>query len=1112
MPPSAPILRLLGAPALLSDASDAGAPLPLAPKDALLLALLALDGAQPREQLAALLWPANAPGAARANLRQRVKRLQAMCAAPLLALQGGTLALAVAPDLHMLPALLQADAGAARGDLLGQLRFDDEDSAALWLASARVRVHTARNQALQAQVDSLVAAGRPDAAGPWLQRLVTENPADEQLARQLMQWLHQRADRGAAATAYAQLRATLQREHGTEPDPQTQALAAWIARGGPAAAAEATRTAIAASAITQAALLRPPQLLERQSQWTQLEAVWAEGGIAVVLGSAGSGKTRLLDDFCSHVALPLRLRAHEGDHGVPHALLARWVAAREAAARQLPAWAQLVLAQLHPALGTAAEAPVTPLRLSQALQQLAQADRAVCIDDLQFADAASLALLPTVLAGLHCCLLALRGPALPPALQPWLDSAPRQVHRLQLPHWTPAAVQQLLEQAALPLAEPGAWAAQLWQHSGGHPQLLLDTLRALPQPGAGDAAPWPPPATLPLPPQAALRVAAMLAALSPLARDTAHFAALAGDSFGVDLAAAVLGQDLQALGAAWVELQAAGLLSAGGLLHGLVREATAAALPEPVRMALHAPLARRLAERGAAPALLAWHWQAAGQPAEAAAQHEAAARSAATQSRRDAQRHHWAQAARLWAQAGRDEAADDAAGEEAVVVLTAGQASECLALCDALLARARNPRQWARGLRLRAWALAYRREWEATLQAVEKALPAVHAAGDPAWLSETLGLHAIVAAQLQRTALAEQALQAARALVIDPAAWELRLNHLSRIADALLYLQRVPEALATYEDCLALAERPEARTQRLSLLNNTALLLHRLGRGEAALARAQEALALAEALGQLQGQVGGQALVHAALLTAAAGRFDEALPLAERGITVLQALQAPQVRAIAQNHLAWIWCCLGQGARALQLLRSDDNDDSDLLDTLVRLRRWTLRGELQRLCGTAPPGPPPADWADCTDPSTRAQAELALARALPPQDSAARLAEMAAQLAAQGHAAHALHARVLRVQALARQPESRMLAAAEAQAVAADLAHTTPLAAYLPEVWSVLADACRRGGESDAAARCDAQALAWVQRASSAHVPAAFRAGFEQRNRVNAALLRAPPA
>lgn len=1100
MPPSVPILRLLGAPALLPDGA---APLPLAPKDALLLALLALDGAQPREQLAALLWPANAPGAARANLRQRVKRLQALCAAPLLALQGGTLALAVQPDLQLLPALLQADADAARGDLLGQLRFDDEDSAALWLASARMRVHTARNQALQAQVDSLVATGRPDAAGPWLQRLVADNPADEQHARQLMQWLHQRADRGAAVAAYAALRTTLQREHGTEPDPQTQALAAWISRGGPATTAEP------AAAITQAALLRPPQLLERQAQWAQLEAVWAEGGIAVVLGSAGSGKTRLLDDFANQVALPLRLRAHEGDAGVPHALLARWVAAREVAARQLPAWAQLVLAQLHPPLGTAAEVPATPLRLCQALQQLAQADHAICIDDLQFADAASLALLPTVLAGLHCCLLALRGPAGPPALQPWLDAAPRRVRRLQLPHWTPAAVQQLLEQAALPLADPGAWAAQLWQHSGGHPQLLLDTLRALPQPGAADGRPWPLPASWPVPAQAAQRVGAMLASLSPLARDTAHLAALAGEHFSVDLAAAVLGLDLQALGAAWTELQAAGLLSAGGQLHGLVREATAAALPEPVRMALHAPLARGLAERGAAPAVLAWHWQAAGQPAEAAAQHEAAARSAGTQSRRDSQRQHWAQAARLWAQAGRDEAAYDAAGEEAVAVLTAGQASECLVLCDALSARARNPRQWAHVLRLRAWALAYRREWDATLQAVEKALPAVHAAGDPAWLSETLGLHAIVAAQLQRTALAEQALQAARALVIDPAAWELQLNHHSRIADALLYLQRLPEALATYENCLALAERPEARTQRLSLLNNTALLLHRMGRGDTALARAQEALVLAEALGQLLGQVGGQALIHAALLNAAAGRFDTALLLGERSLAVLQALQAPQVRAIVQNHMAWIWCCLGQGARALQLLRSDDNNSDDSLDTLVRLRRWTLRGELQRLCGTAPPGPPPADWADCTDPATRAQAELAMARALPPHAGAARLATLAAELLAQGHAAHALHARVLRVQALAQLPAHQAQAAEEAQAIAADLAHTTPLAAYLPEVWVVLADACRCGAAPEAAARFDAQARAWVQQAGGAHVPAAFREGFEQRNRVNAALLRA---
>ncbi len=1086
-----PAVHLLGAPRVQTRDTV----LPLAPKDALLLALLALDGPQPRDQLAALLWPASAPAGARANLRQRILRLQALAGQPLLELQGSTLALqpTLPIDVAQLQALLQADADAARGELLGQLRFDDEDAAAQWLAAARGRVQTTRNQVLQQQVDALRESGGGARAMPWLQRLVGDNPADETHARQLMQWHHGRADRGAAAAVYAALRETLKREHGSTPDPQTRALAEWIAADNRAAAPRA-------AAIASAALLRPPRLIEREAPWAQLERVWAEGGIVVVRGDAGIGKTRLLGDFAEHVGLPLRLRAHEGDRGVPHALLARWVAAREDAARQLPAWARLDLATLHPALGDAAAAPAQPpsaLRLSQALGLLARADTAVCIDDLQFADHASLHLLPTVLAGLRCCLLALRGPALPAPLQSWLAQLPQGVQLLNLAPWSVAGVQALLDDAELPLDAAEGGAARLWQHTGGHPMLVLATLRALQQAGTSSLPP-----TLPVPGEAAGFVAARLAALSQHARKIAQVAAFADEAFSADLAAEVMGVPLPALSDPWAELHAAGLMNDAAQLHGVVQAAARASLPEPLRVAMHAALARALVRRGTAPARLAAHWEAAREPAEAAACHEAAAAEAFRRSRRDEQRTHWREAARLWQQAGRGDAAFAAGCEEAEAALTAGNPSDCLALVDTWQPRAADPHQWARVLRLRAWALAYRREWAPALAVVQQAQAPIRTAAVPSWSSEMIGLQAIVAALLGQTVLAEQSLQQARALVIDPADWELQLNHLTRIGDALTYLQRLPEALAMLETCLDLAERPEARTQRLSLLGNCTLLLYRLGHHAAALRRSREALALAGAIDQLHGQVGGQVLMQTALLAAASGCYAEALDLADRSLAVLAPLQAPQVLAMAQNHLAWIWCCLGQPARALQLLRSAEAE----INLQTRLRRWTLRGELHRLCGTAPAGPPPEDWAACDDPATLTQAELALARALPPEEAAPRLATLAARLAAAGQPAHALQARVLRLQPLAAL--QRDAAEREALALAQALQQTTPLAAYGPEVLLSLHAALPRG--SAIARDTWAAAQRWVQQVAQEQVPEAFREGFLQRNRVNLVLAQPP--
>ena len=53
-----------------------GTPVSLAPRDAALLARLALEGPTLRARLAALLWPESAPEAARNALRQRLFQLR----------------------------------------------------------------------------------------------------------------------------------------------------------------------------------------------------------------------------------------------------------------------------------------------------------------------------------------------------------------------------------------------------------------------------------------------------------------------------------------------------------------------------------------------------------------------------------------------------------------------------------------------------------------------------------------------------------------------------------------------------------------------------------------------------------------------------------------------------------------------------------------------------------------------------------------------------------------------------------------------------------------------------------------------------------------------------
>ncbi|MEY3252253.1 MAG: hypothetical protein RL227_1226, partial [Pseudomonadota bacterium] len=168
-------LRLLAAPALRRDNAVW---MPLSSKDALLLAVLALEGARPREHLAVLLWPHSGAAGARANLRQRIRKLQELSQQTLLASEGAMLSLRedVLCDVHRLDSLLAADAAAARGTLLGELSFDDEDAARHWLRLARQRVAAARDAGLRAAADACMRRGEIDAALPWLQRIADEHP------------------------------------------------------------------------------------------------------------------------------------------------------------------------------------------------------------------------------------------------------------------------------------------------------------------------------------------------------------------------------------------------------------------------------------------------------------------------------------------------------------------------------------------------------------------------------------------------------------------------------------------------------------------------------------------------------------------------------------------------------------------------------------------------------------------------------------------------------------------------------------------------------------------------------------------------------------------------
>lgn len=595
------LLRLTGSPHW--TAPD-GRRQPLSRKDAALLALLAWDGPSPPERLATLLWPEAPPQRSRSSLRQRLFRLRRDTGAELAT---GQPLLALAPGVAH-------DLGAPDGEaaeLLGTLDYGDGSELDAWVAQARRAWNARRVDALTGTAARHEAAGELAAALATTQRLVALAPLQEHAWRRLMRLHALRGDRAAALAAFEEMERGLRHELGARPSDETLQLLRQVE--------QAAQPVPLPRRVLPPALVRPPRLVGRAHELRAMAAAWDSGRAFMLVGEAGRGKSRLLDEFLAgHEAL--RLQARPGDDRVPYALAVRLLdrAVVRLADGALGAAERGELARLHPAFGTAPAHPGHQGALWHAVERLLLALRdggtaALAVDDLQFADFASLDLLRWLAAAETLAPLrfafATRPPAPGSALADWwADSTrPDPVPLGALSEWD---VQALLESLALPEAVPSL-APALRRHAGGEPFHLLETLKDLVLHGA-------PADGLPRPASVAALLQRRLAALSAPAQALLRVAAIAGADFQVPLAAQVLGQPPLSLADAWAELEVQGVLVDCAFCHDLMREAALESLPAALRPPLHAAVALALQHAPGVPAgRRAEHWLAAGRWAEA---------------------------------------------------------------------------------------------------------------------------------------------------------------------------------------------------------------------------------------------------------------------------------------------------------------------------------------------------------------------------------------------------------------------------------------------------------------------------------------------------------------
>ena len=325
---------------------------------------------------------------------------------------------------------------------------------------------------------------------------------------------------------------------------------------------------------------------------------------------------------------------------------------------------------------------------------LAHGLQALVVDDLHFADEASVEFLQSLLqaealAALHWGFA--QRPAEAGGAAERLRAALEEVARLETGVLQPLDLAQLADLVeSIGLAELSAerLAPALLRHTGGNPLFALETLKDLVL--SGDAA-----AIEPRRPPAAAgdgRCAgrAPSGQLSSEALRLARVAALAGPEFSAELAADVLEAHPLDIAEPWRELESAQLLRGGAFAHDLIFEAALASVPLPIARLLHKRIALHLAARAVLPERTAPHWAGAGEWQRAGEAYAAAARRAQGASQRSHEVECWNQAAAAFDQAGAADAAFDARCESIhalIVVRGVTQANLGVEACSRWRAR-----------------------------------------------------------------------------------------------------------------------------------------------------------------------------------------------------------------------------------------------------------------------------------------------------------------------------------------------------------------------------------------------------------------------------------------
>jgi len=1102
--PTAPAvwLNLLGVPHWRNVAGVVGH---LTGKDAALLAKLALDGPQSRLGICELIWPHSAPHKGHANLRSRASRLHVAARAEFIeAAEQIRLHHGVTVDLLRIQDMETAELLSA-GPLLAGVDVGNQDELDKWLSEARRRVAEVIVDTLTARAEALERCEHlPEAFAP-ARRIVELKPLAEAGWYRLMKLQYLCNDRAAAQETYWRCAAVLRDELGIQPGTLMRELMQTVEA--------AERPSVSRYRPVPASVLRPPILVGRSHAWQTMWAAWQQRQAFMLVGAAGMGKSRLLEEFCRDQQGCVSERAAPGDECGTFALLGRLLLQIERLfAPELTKAAQQELARVHPAFGSEPSVPPSIQLLELAIENMLASSmdkglRVIVLDDLHNADASTLETLRRVstrpsLAGLRIALAS--RPMDDGAIHAGLDNWTRDSHRLiriDLQSLTRREVAELLASLMLPSLVDVPFTDRIFQHAGGHPLFTLATLHAALIHGGE------PTSMLPHPDSVQALLDARLASLPPSACDLVRVAAVAGRDLTADRVARMLGCSVLSLSVPWAALEAADVLRGESFSHDLVHEAALRFVPAGVRRSLHRQFAALLSEDPSVnPGRLAWHWEQGERMHEAGVCWFASAKAAERAGQLIDQSRLFLRAARCHELAGDANERFEALisrlpgmqlrpGGEAVLEAL----PQLEALADTSLRR----------LRCRLARAEACLGVEQPNKAVEEArLAAAEAVEHPDLQSDADALYAQGLVQCGRfddaVAAARQALDAAKST--KNSLQELRA--LQALSFVHFYTGQLPESLLRQREAVALAQDIGHRVEAAAGEGHVAALLAVIGDVPGAFDQAVRARARHREVGiETDGTMGSVNDRVLGTSAAALGRFDDALEALQAGVAAAGEQAAPGALAKARLSLAGVWLTMGRSDFARSLLEQQlaDTDPARQVQLQLLLAQVAqveggstsrYMAAIERICANASEWPlVQSVWFEWSYQGAA-------------QEVIGRLQEVRRDLEHLGlwGTARSLQWREL----------VRWLDLPGAAATQAALTHARMLQQHVeaglsakchpPQVWFTLSQAFARGGLDGEESHCLTAARRWLSRALS-HVSPEHRQSFIFGNPLHSTLL-----